>query len=295
MALPGNPADGFVAPKWDPLYQAHPLPRDELIPLCQRAVLGRCRVQGPARASAHRDLLWSMLCCVGEVLIIACNPSWGNSLLGVRCKIWLLLITYKDFWSFLAKQNISFWLEQYGIWGKPGDERSSKRSLWNHTGAELQVVVSQELVLQLTGLFMERVWLELPWQWETPKKDLWNVKSASSQEVKPNPALWLFLWVSAFHHSLAKRRICSSDFEDLGKQVWNVNYDGKDSCWKELAVEGCWKLCKYCVQLLLTVLHINTWSPVIVMERWGWLCSEWMQYSTHSVWPTGSKDWNFRL
>lgn len=24
MAPPGNPADGFIAPKWDPLYQAIP-------------------------------------------------------------------------------------------------------------------------------------------------------------------------------------------------------------------------------------------------------------------------------
>lgn len=75
MALPGNPADGFVAPKWDPLYQTHLLPRGQLIPLCYRALLGRCGVQGSVRASAHRDLLWSMFCCVGEVLIIACNLS----------------------------------------------------------------------------------------------------------------------------------------------------------------------------------------------------------------------------
>lgn len=74
-AVPGNPDDGFVAPKWDPFYQTHPFPRDQLIPLHFRAVWGRCRVQGSARANVHRDLLWSVLCCVGEVLIIACNPS----------------------------------------------------------------------------------------------------------------------------------------------------------------------------------------------------------------------------
>lgn len=144
---------------------------------------------------------------------------------------------------------------------------------------------ARSLYCNLQGYSWKGFWLELPWQWETPKNDLWNVISASSQEVKPNPVLWLFLWVSGFHHSIAKRRICSSEFEELGKQVWNVNYDGKDLCCKEFAVERCWKYCKYCVQLWLTVLHRHTWSPVVLMDRLVWLGSEWIWYTStlHSL------------